>query len=215
MITEKGTVKLLTKVDESLYVEITKNLKLLSISYLILGPLLALIGVICKIIADVDFVVTFILICGVLFTILGIVFLIARNKSVNHAKQWNIANEYEFFSDRIDACQYVNGEIVGNEKIYLSWIVNAKEAKNVFSFGSRKNIGSALYYISKEGATEYELNIVRALLRLPLSPTAQIPPYPDPFGQTAVPPAENAHPNEPNSEQKPESEIKDQTNDKT
>ena len=186
MITEKGTVKISTRVDEELTKESTKPVLGLGTVFLILGVMIILIGIVLSIsvnssgISPIPF-------AGIFFTIFGGSLIAGRSKNISHCKKWDIVNEYEFFSDRIELRQYVNGEVVITEKVYLSWLMNAKELKTFFRFGSAKTNGTALYFVRKEGANENELNIVRALLRLPLAPTAQIPPYPNPMQSKAQP----------------------------
>ena len=181
MITEKGTVKLETKLDERLYIEITKKLKIAAILFIILGALTMVAALLLTTFVKEFSGVAAVFFFGAFILFLGIVNLSARKKSIEHAKQWNRTNEYEFFSDRVEVNQSVGEEVVDREKIYLAWTANAKETATLISFTNMKNDGNGAYYIRKEGTSEKELNIVRSLLKLPLIPTAQIPPYYNPL----------------------------------
>ena len=185
MITEKGTVKIDTKLDERLYVEITKKMKIASILFIVLGALAMVIALILTTFVKEFSGTAAVFFFGAFILFLGIVYMSARKKSIEHAKQWNRVNEYEFFSDRVEVSQSVNGETVDHERIYLAWTANAKETATLISFTNMKNDGNGAYYIRKESVSENELNIVRALLKLPLVPTAQIPSYPNPMPTAA------------------------------
>lgn len=164
MITEKGTIKVETTLDEKAQKEFMAKLFIVSLVCLIIGS----IGIAAYLVWDITAIILetyepsiFILFVVMLSFAFGLIFIISRNKVVKKARAEDKREEYEFFSNYLIANDYLNGEQVATVKIYYKQISKRRETKNYLFFFIQTNAACAL---SKEALTEGELNTVRALL---------------------------------------------------
>ena len=164
MITENGTIKVETRLDENVQKEFMAKTFIVSLVCLILGS----VGIVAYLTWDIlsefiaikapSFVLLVVFACAFAF---GLVFVISRNKVVKKARTENKKEVYEFFNNYVVANDYLNGEQVATVKIYYNQIIKRKETKNYIFFFVQ---ATAACPVSKAGLTEGELNAIRALL---------------------------------------------------
>ena len=169
MITENGTIKVETKLDENAQKEFMGRLFIVSLVCLIIGSA----GIAAYLVWDIIAVIIeiyephiAILIAVALLFAFGLIFVISYNKAVKKARTEDKREVYEFFNNYVVANDYVNGEQVATVKIYYKNILKRKETKNFIFFYVQAN---AACPVGKAGMTEGELNAVRSLLGLTAS----------------------------------------------
>lgn len=175
MITEKGTVKTDIVHDENLYKELNKGMRNLGVLYIVCGAIIFVLG--CVLFGINAYEGTedadnkLLVIAGVFFLALGIIFLVICGTSARTALKLNRRQELEFFGDYLLEKGYTEGEHTSTNKIYYKWIVRIKETQNyLFLYNSRM---TALA-VDKKSLPLNELNTIRALLgRAPQSAPAQ------------------------------------------
>ena len=175
MITEKGTVKTSIVHDENVYKELNKGMRNLGIIYVVCGAIIFILG--CVLFGINAYEGTedadnkLLVIAGLFFLALGIVFLVICRSTAKTALKLNRRQELEFFSDYLLEKGYTEGEHTSTNKIYYKWIVKVKETQNyLFLYNTRM---SALA-VDKKNLPLQELNTIRALLgRAPLPAPAQ------------------------------------------
>ena len=218
MITERDTVILKTDHNDGYYAAANKKTTKFAVTVLVIGALLFIAGIIL-------WALSISIIFGIILMVVGLsgaafgggLTKIQRESSVRSNK-WVVREEFEFFSDRIEVRKFVNDEEVGYQKIYLEWIdyKETGEDKDFFNIVNSANGGSReVYTVYKSSESVEELNIVRALLKIPLKPDGQIPPYSDSIqadGQTAdeqytEQPTEDTQPEESVPEEQPAEDI--------
>lgn len=194
MITEKGTVKTSIVHDENVYKELNKGMRNLGILYIVCGAIIFVLS--CVLFGinayegtdDADNRIM--LIAGLLFLVLGIVFLVICGRTAKTALKLKRVQELEFFGDYLLEKGYTDGEHTSTNKIYYKWIVRVKETQNyLFLYNTRM---TALA-VDKKSLPLNELNTIRSLLgRAPQpapaenvqnvsAPAATEVPPPDPF----------------------------------
>ena len=169
MVTENGTIKIETRLDENVQKEFMAKTFIVSLVCLILGS----VGLVAYLTWDVlsEFIeikapsIVLLIAFSCLFAF-GLVFIISRNKVVKKARSENKSEVYEFFNNYVVANDYFNGEQVATVKIYYNQIVKRKETKNYIFFYVQ---ATAACPVSKANLTEGELNAVRALLGMGVS----------------------------------------------
>ena len=164
MITENGTIKVETRLDENVQKEFMAKTFIVSLVCLILGS----VGIVAYLTWDIlsefiaikapSIVILIVFACAFAF---GLVFVISRNKLVKKARTENKTEVYEFFNNYVVANDYLNGEQVATVKIYYNQIIKRKETKNYIFFFVQT---AAACPVSKAGLTDGELNAIRALL---------------------------------------------------
>lgn len=203
MITEKGTVKTAIVHDENLYKELNKGMRNLGILYIVCGAIIFVLG--CVLFGINAYEGTedsdnkILVIAGLFFLALGIVFLVICRNTAKTALKLNRRQELEFFSDYLLEKGYTEGEHTSTNKIYYKWIVRIKETQNyLFLYNSRM---TALA-VDKKSLPLNELNTIRALLgRAPQPAPAQ-----------SVQPAQNVQAEQ--SDDKPAEPFADMTDNK-
>ena len=125
MITEKGTIKVETALDEKVQKEFMAKLFTVSMVCLIIGS----IGIAAYLAWDIIAIIleTYEPNIAILFAVaflfaFGWIFVITYNKAVKKARSEDKKEEYEFFKDYLVANDYVNGEQVATVKIYYKQI---------------------------------------------------------------------------------------------
>lgn len=164
MLTDKGSIKVETTLDERVQKEFLAKLFIVSLVCLVIGS----IGIVGYIVWDVTSAILeiyepdiVILIAVAVFFAFGLIFVLTYNKVVKKARTEDKKEVYEFFSNYLVANDYVNGEQVATVKIYYKQISKRRETKNYLFFFVQTNAACAL---SKAALTEGELNTVRSLL---------------------------------------------------
>lgn len=164
MITENGTIKVETRLDENAQKEFMRTLFIVSLICLVIGS----IGIVGYIVWNVTSAILetyepdiVILIAVAVFFAFGLIFVLTYNKVVKKARTEDKKEEYEFFSNYLIANDYLNGEQVATVKIYYKNIIKRRETKNYLFFFVQTNAACAL---SKAALTKEELNTVRSLL---------------------------------------------------
>ncbi|MDE7264802.1 MAG: hypothetical protein K2N52_00815, partial [Clostridia bacterium] len=137
MITENGTVKVRTVIDENSQKEFSARLKIFYLLALIAGSIgfcifltLYILSVFFPVFDNFT-----ILLLMVLFAVdvgLGIVIKIQYNRALQTARTSNKAIEYEFFADYFTLNEIKNGETVTTAKFYNSQITKVKNGKNYY-----------------------------------------------------------------------------------
>lgn len=171
MITENGTVKVNTVIDEKMQKEYLAKSNKLTLAMIIVGAVATLVFLILYCISDsypvfedgftLPFLILFACLLGA-----AIGLKILFNKAVKQVKGCGKINEYEFFSDYFMLTQMTNGEAVATAKFYNSQITKVKDSKNYFFVYIT---AAQIFPVSKEGLTESELNILKTIFRLPVT----------------------------------------------
>lgn len=166
MITETGTIKIETQLDERAQKEFMGKLFIVSLVCLIIGS----VGIaaymawsITAIILETYEPSIVILVVFAFLFAFGLIFVISYNKIIKKARTEDKKEVYEFFNSYVVANDYVNGEQVATVKIYYKNIVKRKETKNYIYFYMQAN---AACPVGKADMTEGELNAIRSLLGL-------------------------------------------------
>ncbi len=164
MITENGTIKIETQLDENAQKEFMGKLFIGSLISLILGS----VGIAAYLVWDITAIILeayepgiYILIIVACLFAFGLIFIISYNKVVKKARTEDKKEVYEFFSNYVVANDYLNGEQVATVKIYYKQISKRRETKNYLYFFVNTNAACA---VNKAAMTEGELNAVRSLL---------------------------------------------------
>ncbi len=173
MITEKGTVKTSTQLNERMHSQLNGATRALSITLIVLGGLVLLAGFIILIASDND-ALTF-LILGSVSLIFGIVTVVSQASILKQIRQSNRVEEAEFFRDYLILREYADGEHVSTTKIYYKWLVRVKETSNyLFLYNTRVTAVP----VEKSTLPINELNAVRKLLGRPaVGPAVSVQPY--------------------------------------
>lgn len=173
MITEKGTVKTSTQLNERMHNQLNGASRALGITLIVLGGLVLLAGFIILIASDNDELTFFIL--GGVFLIFGIVTVVSQASMIKQIRQSNRVEEAEFFRDYLIVREYADGEHVSTVKIYYKWLVRVKETSNyLFLYNTRVTAVP----VEKSTLPINELNAVRKLLGRPaVGPAVSVQPY--------------------------------------
>lgn len=165
MVTEDGTVKTSLTLDEKVYGELNKNIRNLSILYIVGGAIIFVLGCVLFGISayegtdDGDY--TLLIIAGLVFVALGVFFLAMCRNSAKTALKIKRVEEVEFFGDHMIVKQYSDGELTATNKVYYKWIVKVRETKNyLFLY----NTGVTAVGVDKNSLPLNELNTIRSLL---------------------------------------------------
>lgn len=168
MITENGTIKVSTALDEKMQKELTRGSFATSLTFIILGS----IGVALFLVLEIVSIFlewedgNFYFLMTVLFAIIlgsGISLMLLINKNLKAVKGVSRVNTYEFYQSYFIISETLNGETVGSVKIYNNRIMKAREVKNYLFFYI--NAGAA-YPVSKAELSEAELNTIKNIFRL-------------------------------------------------
>ena len=169
MITENGTVKVRTIVDEKMQKEFSANVNKLALTMLIAGSVGVAIFFTLFILSEFisglkdDFTLPFLIVFAA-FLGGGIGLKVLYNKSLKQVANSGKVNEYEFFSDYFTVNQLLNGETVATAKFYNNQILKVKNGKNYFFI----HINAAqVFPVAKAELAESELQILKTVLRLP------------------------------------------------
>lgn len=173
MITEKGTVKTSTQLNERMHHQLNGASRGLGITLIVLGGLVLLAGFIILIASDNDALTLFIV--GGVFLTVGIFTVVSQASMVKQIRQTNRVEEAEFFRDYLIVREYADGEHVSTVKIYYKWLVRVKETSNyLFLYNTRVTAVP----VEKSTLPINELNAVRKLLGRPaVGPAVSVQPY--------------------------------------
>lgn len=167
MITENGSIKVITELNVQMQKELNCKLTIAGIILTVLGAIGAAAGLgwsIALFFADSDNTLAMaVLILSAMCLVCGIIYLISVKKAQKTVMGAKKVDTCEFFSDFFEVKEFLNGEQVANVKIYNNQITKAKETKNYMFFYIH---ASAAYPVSKEGLTDAELERLRAIFRL-------------------------------------------------
>ncbi|MDE7162621.1 MAG: YcxB family protein [Clostridia bacterium] len=196
MITERGTIKTSTNLDEKLYIELNGKLRKQCIAYIIIGALLAPLGILglgVDIYKGEDITSgTVVLAAGVAIIFLGIFFLIYYKNFNRAAVKMNRVEEVEFFNGYLMEYEYTDGELTSTNKVYYKWLLRIRETKSyLFLYNTRVTAIA----VDKNALPLSELNTIRMLLGRPVAGGTQVtvqPPVqtPEPTASDSVEPAE-------------------------
>ena len=170
MITEKGTIKSSTPIDERTIKELNKTPHTLGIVYTVGGAILLALWLIVLIAETLEGTYEsfdLFLFLGAVFLGLGIFMLASCNKLVKSSMQRKKVDEVEFFRDHMIVREYTNGEHTSTTKIYYKWIVKTKETHN-YLFIYNTNV-TALS-VDKTQLTPQEFAAVKNLLQSRFAP---------------------------------------------
>lgn len=169
MITENGTVKVRTVIDEKIQKELSAYFRIFSLIALIIGPIgfciVLVLYILSFFILNIDD--TILLLFLVLFAadvVLGILLKVQLNRVLQNARTAPKVYEYEFFANYFTFKEFSNGEVVATAKFYNSQISKVKNAKSYFFVYIT---AAQAFTVSKDGLTEDELQILKTVLRLP------------------------------------------------
>lgn len=167
MITSEGTIKVSTLLDVNMQKELNKKPFILSLASTILGGVGVAVCFVLYIIAEYiglnENTFLFVMIIFAAILGLGIGLLILVNKSLKQVSLNVKENTYEFFGDYFTITETLNGEVVGNAKIYNSQILKSRESANyLFFFIS----AGAAYPVLKKDLSEKEIDELRKIFRL-------------------------------------------------
>lgn len=175
MITEKGTIKVRTVMNDEVHRELNHANYVLSIIYLVLGSVLLFGYIVLSTLFDEsplfgDYFVMCIL--GAVLLVTGILVFIGQKKNLALMRSRQQVEEHEFFSDHIICREYEFGEQVSVNKLYYGRIVRKKETKS-FIFLYNTNVTALA--IDKRTIDFNELSAIRSLLAKVGSPACMGP----------------------------------------
>ncbi len=197
MITEKGTIKTSTNMDEKLFCELNSSLRKMCVAYIVLGAVLAPLGALAL---GVDIYNgreasygTFMVAIGVALIFLGIFFRLYYKNFNKAAIKMNRVEEAEFFDGYIMEYEYTDGELTSTNKVYYKWLLRIRETKNyLFLYNTRVTAIA----VDKNSLPLSELNTIRMLLGRPVVGEAQAPVHVS-EQKVETPPTEEVPPEEP------------------
>lgn len=169
MITENGSIKVSTQMDDKVQKEFSKNNFLMGLILTIISSIGLAVFLVLDIVSiflefEDDGLFAFVIVFAV-FLGLGISLLILVNKAANSAKTSNKIYTYEFFKDYFTATETLNGENVATAKFYNSQVIKSRETKNYLFFYTNAATACPVF---KGELTEEELNTLRSIFRLPV-----------------------------------------------
>lgn len=162
MITEKGTVKTTAEINAEVHKELNKTTFILGVILTVCGAILLLCSAVL-IATEEEGLDDNLLLCflGAVFLILGIIYIILRNKAGKNAEKYKTLEENEFFQTYLISREYVNGEHLSTLKVYYDRLVTTRETKNyLFLYNTRV---TALT-VDKRKLSPAELDAVRRLI---------------------------------------------------
>lgn len=125
MITEKGSIKTATELNEDACKALNKNTLTLGIIYTVCGAILTVLGIVV-VIFDLTFNIV-ILVVGVMLLTLGIILLCSYNQTLKSACKQKKTDEVEFFNDHLILNEFIDGELITTSKFYYKWAVKIHE----------------------------------------------------------------------------------------
>ena len=168
MVTENGTVKVQTAIDENMQKEYSVKAKIIGLVMLIGGS----VGVgVCFVLfilsefftfLDDSVTIPFLIVFSVLFAG-GLIITISLVKALQQVRNANKMNEYEFFSDYFTVTQFNNGEAVITAKYYNGQIMKVKESKNYYFIWIN---AAQVLPVSKAEIGSEEADILKQVLRI-------------------------------------------------
>lgn len=138
MITENGTIKVRTVIDEKAQKEFSANANKIALTMLIMGCIGVCVFLVLDIVLDFlygfeDSIFFVLLIVFAVFLACGIFLKIFLNKALKQVRNSPKVNEYEFCSDHFTVNQISNGEVVATAKFYYAQVMKIKDGKNYFN----------------------------------------------------------------------------------
>lgn len=164
MISENGTIKVSTKMDEEMQKELSRKPFILSLVLLCVSAVAFACFFVLFVISDDNDAVVFMIVFGIMLGA-GIGMLIVLKNAQKAAKNSGKVNEYEFFSGYFTISATMNGETVATVKIYDNQVTKSRESKNYFFFYVNT---MAAYPVDKRNLTEREINTIRNVFKLPV-----------------------------------------------
>lgn len=183
MVTENGTIKAVTPMDEKMQKSISHKTYIIMFVCLIIGCVglavyLALATVWAFLdLKESDLFDILLIISAVLFAV-GLIFVITIKKLIAKARESLKINTYEFYSDHVIITENSNGEQTATVKLYYNQITKGKENKLYLMFFIN-SVGA--FPVLKENLSEGELNTLRKILKIRLKsgavavPVEQLP----------------------------------------
>ena len=168
MITENGTVKVRTVIDENMQREYSANSNKIALAMLIGGAIGAFVFLVlyfvCEFMVGWDdnlFLVLFFVF--VVFLAGGIFLKIVLNKALQQVKSSPKVNEYEFCSDHFVINQISGGETVATVKFYYAQVTKIKETKNYVNIFINQ---AQVFPVGKADFDENEWNTFKSIFGL-------------------------------------------------
>ena len=163
MITENGGIKSSAKYDENLFSQINRTNFICCIIVLCVGAVGLIFSVVLHFIApDSDDI--FMIVCFSVLTAAGLFLLIMTRVNIKKGARAGKSNVTEVYSDHFIAIEYVNGQQIGEVKVYFKTLYKCKESKDYFFAYVSRN---AVHPIGKEGLTPAERATIRKVMGLP------------------------------------------------
>lgn len=167
MITEKGTIKATTALDDKMQKEMSQTSHRIALSFLIIGAagvfLFAVFQIVSFFIDFDDEGYFFILIFFALFLAMGFYLQFVLGKTEENVRAANKVSCCEFFKDYFLVTETVDGKTVSNTKVYNDRIIKVKQTKNYLFLYIDK---ASAYPIARSELSQTELNTLRAAFGL-------------------------------------------------
>lgn len=222
MITEKGTIKVTTVMNDDVHKELNHANYVLSVVYMVVGSVLLLAYiVVMTLFEDSPLFGDYFILCvlGAILLVTGILVFKGHKKNLALMRSRQQVEEHEFFGDHFICREYEFGEQVSVNKLYYGRIVRKRETKS-FIFLYNTNVTALA--IDKRTLDFNELTAIRSLLTKVGSPACMGPQSVN-YNQTAAPFVPSAAPgtmpppdpfdSSVKSEKAPEGEWKSANND--
>lgn len=165
MITESGTIKVKTRINAGVHRELNRPVRNLGIVYTVAGAVLAVVFAALVVLGvtdgNLDPLDVVLLVCGCIFSVCGVVMIVAYARNIKKADAQDKEVEVEFFNDYILVDEYVDGRLSVSNKIYFGMLVKKRESTHyIFLYST----ASTAISIDKEQLTSAELDTVRKLV---------------------------------------------------
>ena len=164
MITDTGSIKVGTPLDEKVQKEFLHKPFIISLTLLIIGSAGIAAYIVLTVLSEFVNITepSFLLLAAFAFVFaLGLLFIITRTVVLKKSRGANKSEEYEFYADHVMISDYENGERIAQVKIYYNRIVKRRETGNYLFFFV--NNGTACP-VDKASLPQGELDLVRTLL---------------------------------------------------
>ncbi|MDE7301612.1 MAG: YcxB family protein [Clostridia bacterium] len=187
MITDKGTIKVSTVMNDDVHRELNHTNYILSIIYIVIGAVLLVAYIALEtIFEDSPLFGDYFICCvlGVMLLVFGIIVLLGHKKNLALMRSRQQVEEHEFFGDHFICREYEFGELVSVNKLYYGRIVRKRETKS-FIFLYNTNVTALA--IDKRTIDFSELSAIRALLNKVGSPACMGPQSTAPYNPPAAP----------------------------
>lgn len=201
MITERGSIKVTTEINEKMQKEFSRGTYKMGLAFTIIGAICAALFLALEIASIIlkfeEGYITFLILAAVILCS-GVSIMVAVNKAVATVRNTRKVFVYEFFKEYISANEYLNGENVTTAKVYYGQISKGRETKNYLFFFIN---GASAFPVDKSQLNEAELNTLRGIFRLPVRGGAAVmsagPLSPQNTEQSGITPPEPSAPTDP------------------